>query len=196
MSNLMTKPCLLLNASYQAISVCSTKRAVKLMMKGVAEQLEGYDNTVIYSSRMWDEVSGEHIDVKMSLPSVVKLIRYRNIPMRIQVMSRKNIYIRDQFCCGYCQKSCTYNELTLDHIIPQSKGGKNTWDNLVSCCLICNRKKGDKFLHELTDMKLYRGIPKPATVHTSREILRNMGKSDIKWQKYLYFENTTPQTYD
>jgi len=191
-SNLMTKPVLVLNASYEPLSIASTKRALKLITKGTAKSLEDHEDVTIYTSRMWDEMSGEYIDVDVKLPSVIKLLRYRNIPMRVQVLSRKNIYIRDQFTCQYCNKQFAYSALTLDHVHPQSKGGKNTWENLATSCQSCNRKKGDRLLSEISDMKLIRQL-KPATLHTSREILRNMGKADPKWKTYLYYENTTPQ---
>lgn len=188
MSNLMTKPCLVLNASYEPLSIASTKRALKLITKGAAISLESNDDLVIYTSRMWDEMTGDYIDVDIKLPSVIKLVRYRNIPMRVQVLSRKNIYIRDQFTCQYCNVQFSYSALTLDHVHPQSKGGKNSYENLVSACSPCNKRKGDKLLSELKDMKLLRQ-PKAVTMHTSREILRNVGKSDPKWRKYLYYSS-------
>ena len=81
----------------------------------------------------------------------------------------------------------TAGELTLDHVIPRSRGGLSTWENLVACCHDCNRRKGNQMLHELTDMKLQRE-PRPFSLHTSRHIMRMIGSADAAWRKYLYFE--------
>ena len=77
-------------------------------------------------------------------------------------------------------------ELTLDHVLPRSRGGLSTWENLVACCHSCNRRKGNSLLHELPDMKLMRE-PRPFSLHTSRHIMRMIGHSDQKWRKYLYY---------
>lgn len=68
--------------------------------------------------------------------------------------SRRNIFLRDEYTCRYCGKELGSDELTLDHILPRSKGGRNTWENLACACFPCNSRKGDKLLSELTDMKL------------------------------------------
>lgn len=120
-------------------------------------------------------------------PSVIRLKRYRYIPVRMQILSRKNILARDHYSCQYCDKKLPPAELTLDHIHPQSKGGRDTWDNLVACCSPCNKKKADKTPEEAGMM--LRRRPRPATVHTSRAIMRNMGSEDPIWQKYLFYNS-------
>lgn len=194
------RPVLVLNSSFEPISIASMRRAVKMIIKGVAIALESHDY-VLYRKRMWDERNGEYIDVEIKMPSVVKLLEYRNIPLRIQVLSRKNIYVRDSYRCQYCGRHFQYNRLTLDHVIPTSRGGLGTYGNLVSCCRDCNWLKDNRLLTEGIvypddfpykemrgkTMRLLRE-PKPATIHTSRQIIRNMGKEDPKWRKYLYFE--------
>jgi 5-methylcytosine-specific restriction endonuclease McrA len=82
----------------------------------------------------------------------------------------------------------TSAELTLDHVVPRSRGGLSTWENLVACCRECNRRKGNHLLHELHEMKLLRE-PRPFTLHTSRHIMRMIGSADAAWRKYLYFGN-------
>jgi len=76
-------------------------------------------------------------------------------------------------------------ELTLDHVIPRSRGGSSTWENLVACCHTCNRRKGNQFPLEV-GMKLMRE-PRAFNLHTSRHIMRLMGRSDDKWRKYLFY---------
>jgi len=76
----------------------------------------------------------------------------------------------------------------LDHVVPRSRGGLSTWENLVACCHDCNRRKGNQMLHELTEMRLLRE-PKPFSLHTSRHIMRMIGSADPSWRRYLYFES-------
>jgi hypothetical protein len=163
-----------------------------LIVKGKAKAEEIHENQKFYSGKMWDEKTGELVTVDFYLPSVIRLLEYRYIPIRTQIVTRKNIFNRDKKMCLYCGTVFSERNLTLDHIIPRSRGGKNTWENLATCCMPCNKKKGDKMLYELKDMKL-KVQPKPLNVHTSRFILRNMGDGDPLWRKYLFFEGTKQQ---
>ncbi len=78
------------------------------------------------------------------------------------------------------------SELTLDHVIPRSRGGNSTWENLVACCHACNRRKGNRMLNEIDDMSLLRD-PRPFSLHTSRQIMRMLGRGDDRWSKYLFY---------
>ena len=93
--------------------------------------------------------------------------------------------MRDRYTCQYCLKVMPAGELTLDHVIPRSRAGESAWENLVACCHSCNRKKGSLLPHE-TSMKLLRE-PRAFNLHTSRHIMRMMGRSDSKWRKYLFY---------
>lgn len=170
----MQTPVLVLNASYEPINICGARRALVLVLKGVAKAEEEHD-AMLHAAR-----------VLMPLPSVIRLLEYRRIPHQTRALSRKNILLRDRNTCQYCGIVLTAGELTLDHVIPRSRGGLSTWENLVACCHNCNRRKGSQLLHELTDMKLLRE-PRPFSLHTSRHIMRMIGHSDLKWRKYLYF---------
>src|SRR5712671_1567582 len=168
-------PVLVLNASYEPINVCAARRAIVLVLKGVA---------------MTEEENGHYLHsqrVAMRLPSVIRLLEYRRIPHQSRALSRKNILMRDRNTCQYCGTVLYAGELTLDHVVPRSRGGLSTWENLVACCHTCNRRKGNQMLHELTDMKLQRE-PRPFSLHTSRHIMRMIGSADAAWRKYLYFE--------
>jgi 5-methylcytosine-specific restriction endonuclease McrA len=173
MRNATNQACLVLNASYEAISICQARRALTLVVK---------DAAVI------QEHTGREVHRGIMFPSVIRLKRYTYVPTRIQVLTRKNILSRDHCMCQYCDKKLPAGELTLDHVIPQSKGGPSTWDNLVAACSGCNRKKANKTLEE-SGMRLRRR-PRPANVHTSRHILRSMGAEDERWQKYLFYDST------
>ncbi len=172
----MQTPVLVLNASYEPINICGARRALVLVLKGVArtEEEQGHQ---LHAARM-----------QVAMPSVIRLLEYRRIPHQTRALSRKNILLRDRNCCPYCEVVLTAAELTLDHVIPRSRGGTSTWENLVACCHNCNRRKGNQMLHELTDMKLKRE-PRPFSLHTSRHIMRMIGSADAAWRKYLYFEH-------
>jgi 5-methylcytosine-specific restriction endonuclease McrA len=163
-------PVLVLNASYEPVSVCAARRAITLLIKGAARLEECHESFV------WKD---------MRLPSVIRLSRYRRIPMKRQEVTRRGILARDQHTCQYCQAEMAAAKLTLDHVIPKSRGGGNTWENLVACCGPCNRKKGSRTPSE-AGMPLLRH-PRPATLHLARQTMRTMGAEDPKWRKYLYF---------
>src|SRR6201984_1699742 len=168
-------PVLVLNASYEPINVCAARRAIVLVLKGVA-MAEEENGHFLHAAR-----------VAMRVPSVIRLLEYPRIPHQTRALSRKNILLRDRNSCQYCSVVLTAGELTLDHVVPRSRGGLSTWENLVACCHNCNRRKGNQLLHELTDMKLQRE-PRPFSLHTSRHIMRMIGSADAAWRKYLYFE--------
>jgi 5-methylcytosine-specific restriction endonuclease McrA len=169
----MHAPVLVLNASYEPINVCAARRAIVLVLKGVAmtEEVNGH---ILHSAR-----------VTIRIPSVIRLLEYRRIPHQTRALSRKNILLRDRNTCQYCGTVLASSELTLDHVIPRSRGGASTWENLVACCHVCNRKKGNRLQSE-AGMKLMRE-PRAFNLHTSRHIMRMMGHSDDKWRKYLFY---------
>lgn len=169
----LLSPVLVLNASYEPINVCAARRAVVLVLKGVARAEE------VHSQQL--RACRNHYPV----PSVIRLLDYRRIPHRTRALSRKNILMRDRNTCQYCGTVCPAQALTLDHVIPRSRGGKSAWENLVACCHACNHRKGDRLPPE-TGMQLLRD-PRPFNLHTSRHLIRMMGRSDEKWRKYLFF---------
>jgi 5-methylcytosine-specific restriction endonuclease McrA len=168
------RPVLVLNASYEPINICAARRALVLVLKGVASA-EEESHAHIHSARQ-----------SLRVPSVIRLLEYRRIPHQTRALSRKNILLRDRNTCQYCSVVLPSSELTLDHVIPRSRGGSSTWENLVACCHGCNRRKGNRMLHELDDMKLLRE-PRTFSLHTSRQIMRMLGRGDDRWRKYLFY---------
>jgi len=166
-------PVLVLNASYEPINVCAARRAIVLVLKGVA-MTEEENGHFLHAARL-----------AVRLPSVIRLLEYRRIPHQSRALSRKNILLRDRNTCQYCGEVLPSGELTLDHVVPRSRGGTSTWENLVACCHPCNRRKGNQLAAE-TGMKLLRE-PRAFNLHTSRHIMRLMGRSDDKWRKYLFY---------
>jgi 5-methylcytosine-specific restriction endonuclease McrA len=128
----MTTSCILLNADYTFLNVVHWKRAICLLVKGKAEALS-------YSDHVVRNAEETHI---MKIPSVLKLVKLIRYLYRNKVpFSKKNIFIRDGYTCVYCDSK---DGLTIDHIIPVSRGGKSTFENCVAACRTCNHKKGNK----------------------------------------------------
>ncbi len=169
----MHAPVLVLNASYEPINVCAARRAIVLVLKGVA-MTEEENGHFLHSARF-----------TVRVPSVIRLLEYRRIPHQSRALSRKNILLRDRNTCQYCGTVLASSELTLDHVIPRSRGGQSTWENLVACCHECNRRKGSKLPGE-SSLKLLRE-PRAYNLHTNRHLMRLMGHSDSKWRKYLFY---------
>src|SRR3974377_2101443 len=172
-SERLQKPVLVLNASYEPINVCAARRALVLVLKGVASA-EEVSVTSIHSARQ-----------AVRFPSVIRLLEYRRIPHQTRALSRKNILMRDRYTCQYCHKTLPSNELTLDHVIPRSRNGETSWENLVACCHHCNNRKGNRTPEE-AGMRLARST-RPFSLHTSRHLMRLLAKSDEQWRKYLFY---------
>ena len=164
---------LVLNASFEPINVCTERRAVVMIFKGVA-RMEEHNGHMLHSQK-----------VTLHAPSVIRLTEYRHIPFERRSLSRKNILIRDHYTCQYCAETLPAAALTLDHVMPRSRHGKSSWENLVACCYPCNNAKGDR-TPEQAVMKLLRQ-PRPFNLHTNRHLMRLMAHSDSRWRKYLFF---------
>lgn len=169
----LQRPVLVLNASFEPINICAARRALVLVLKGIASA-EEESATAVHSSRR-----------SVRVPSVIRLLEYRRIPHQTRALSRKNIMMRDRYTCQYCMKVLPAGELTLDHVIPRSRAGESAWENLVACCHSCNNRKGCRTPEE-AGFKLARQ-PRPFSLHTSRHLMRLLGKGDEQWQKYLFF---------
>jgi 5-methylcytosine-specific restriction endonuclease McrA len=121
----------------------------------------------------------------LNVPSVIRLLEYRRIPHQTRALSRKIILMRDRYMCQYCQRVLPSGEMTLDHVIPRSRHGETAWENLVACCHSCNNRKGNRTPEE-AGMKLMR-LPRPFSLHTSRHLMRLLGRGEDQWRKYLFF---------
>jgi len=171
--SLLRMPVLVLNATYEPINVCAVRRALILLLKGVAAAEELGDHRIRSAVRV------------VPIPSVIRLLEYRRIPRQTRALSRKNILVRDRYTCQYCHQSFGPADLTLDHVVPRSKGGNSTWENLVASCRRCNNRKGDRSPEE-AGMRLLRK-PQPFNLHTSRNLMRQLGHQQETWRKYLFY---------
>jgi 5-methylcytosine-specific restriction endonuclease McrA len=160
---------LVLNQNYEPMSVCNIKKAIILIFGGKAELIEAYPGQFIHSVRM-----------KLPMPSIVRLVFYVNVPYKKIMLTRKNILRRDNNRCQYCGK--TETALTIDHIIPKSHGGQDTWENLVTACNKCNNKKANR-TPEQAAMPLRRKPIRPNHVMFIQHIVSSI---DDKWKPYLF----------
>lgn len=160
---------LVLNASFEPLHVCSLKRAVGLLMHDVAERVE--DGHKVLRS----------VNRAFPVPSVIRLKRFVKRPFRQRVaFNRRNLFKRDDHTCQYC--GARSNDLTLDHVVPRSRGGPTNWDNVVACCKRCNARKRDRTPDE-AGMALRRAPYAPRFIFSSAYgVLPDI---DPIWEKYL-----------
>ena len=164
---------LLLNATYEPLRVITWKRAVTLLILGKVEVLETYEREV------------RSVTLAIRLPAVVRLVhlvRFRKHTIRF---SRENIYIRDKYKCQYCGSRMDARDLTYDHVIPKAMGGKTAWENIVTCCLPCNKKKGGRTPAQAR-MRLI-GEAKRPSWHPMLMITLRIGNTPDLWRNYLFY---------
>ena len=124
-------PVLVLNQSYEPLNICRVRRAITLIYQDKAEMLENGSGFI------------RSVDRNIPIPSVIRLASMARRPYRTdRKMTRLEIFKRDSYICQYCGK--VFRQLTLDHVIPRSKGGQHTWENVVSACAQCNRRKAGR----------------------------------------------------
>lgn len=166
---------LVLNSDYHPINICSVRRAFNLILKGNAELVHDHKDNPI--------VSGAYTFPR---PSIIRIKTYVHLPYRKINISKYNVFKRDGFKCLYCGEAGSGKvQLTLDHVIPKSKGGLSTWDNLATACSPCNRKKGDRSVAEAGYTLAYKPY-KPNILVFLRDF---NGVDDPAWKKYLYFSD-------
>ena len=161
---------LVLNQNYEPLNICHIRRALTLLYQSRAEMLENGYGYIHTANR------------DVPIPSVIRLPYLVKRPFHIaRKISRAEIYNRDQFTCQYCGKQT--KQLTLDHVIPRYRGGQHTWENVVSACAPCNRRKAGRTPEE-ANMKLHKIPAPPHTTRYSYISTRNM-KLRHEWERYF-----------
>ena len=159
---------LVLNASYEPLNVCSTRRAHVLVWKGKAEVVERLDEPLRTATNTYTR------------PHVIRLVAYVRVPRSVKRrISRRALFARDGWRCVYCGDGA--GRLTLDHVVPRSRGGESIWENVVTACAPCNLRKGDRLLEE-SGLHLKRPPRPPAPVlfiHLATPTIPQV------WQQYL-----------
>ena len=158
---------LVLNADFLPLSVTSFKKGFKLTYKGKAEVVECIKDDILHTSH-----------ATMARPSVIRLLRYVVHPYRKITLTRQNVFKRDGNKCVYCGSK---KDLSLDHVIPQSRGGRDSWENLVTCCKKCNSKKADRTPVEAG--MTWHGVAKSPNHFV---MLANNSNADETWNRYIF----------
>jgi 5-methylcytosine-specific restriction endonuclease McrA len=165
---------LLLNASFEPLNVIGWRRAVKLVVLEKAEIVEASAHEVHSES------------TSMHVPSVVRLTSFVRFRRREAKFSRRNIYTRDNFRCQYCGDRPPAQELTCDHVIPRSRGGRTEWSNIVTCCVPCNRHKGGRTPAE-AGLRLIRTPAQPTWLWGVQNRFASR-RPPQAWHVYLYLD--------
>ncbi len=166
---MLHSPVLLLNQNYEPLTVLKLKRAVNLLLLGKVDLIENDRSGYLRS-----------INIKIPVPSVLRLKYYVQIKRKEIPLNKKNILKRDNYECQYCGKKG--GQMTTDHIIPKAMGGEDSWENLVCACVECNNRKGNRTL-QAANMKLHK---KPKRPSYFTFVLREIGTMDDKWRPYLF----------
>ena len=187
---------LALNKLFLAIHVISVKRAFCLPVKGLAEVVSMDDGQFqTYDFKSWAELSAYRahhfrkqdddwirtVSNEIQVPRIIRLLSYDRLPKQTVKLNRRNLFARDSNQCQYCGKRFATTDLTLDHVIPRSQGGKATWDNIVCACLHCNIRKGGRTPRQ-AHMSLIRKPEKP-----KRSPLLSLKLTNQKYQSWKTF---------
>ncbi len=187
---------LVLNRHYMAIRVVSVRRAFSLLVRELAEVVHIEDGQYLsYDFDSWREVSElkrqfepdghdwiRTVRFEIAVPRIIRLLIYDRLPRQDVKFNRRNIYARDGNRCQYCGRKFPTTELSIDHVVPRSQGGKTTWENVVCACLQCNVKKGGR-TPEQAAMAL---IAMPKKPRRSPVINLKLGSSKYRcWQQFL-----------
>ena len=187
---------LVLNKHYMAVRIVGAKRAFSLLFRRLAEVVsleEGRYSS--YDFQSWCEVSQfrrqfepdghdwvSTVNFYIAVPRIIRLLFYDRLPQNDVKFNRRNIFARDKNRCQYCGKRYPTNELSLDHVIPRSMGGKSVWENIVCACTDCNVKKGGQTPKEAR-MTL---VQKPAKPRHNPLVRIHLGQSRYRsWQQFL-----------
>jgi 5-methylcytosine-specific restriction endonuclease McrA len=200
---------LVLNRYYQAIRVINVRRAFSLLCRELAEVIHiekdasGQAKWQNLDFDEWQELSQLKAEFEpdghdwihtvrfaIAVPRIIRLLGYDKLPRQDVKFNRRNIYARDSNRCQYCGKRMPTTELSLDHVVPKSQGGKSSWDNIVCCCVRCNVKKGGR-TPEQAHMHL---ITKP--VKPKRSPVINIKLADERYSSWKQFLDTAYWTVE
>jgi 5-methylcytosine-specific restriction endonuclease McrA len=200
---------LVLNKFYQAIRVINVRRAFSLLCRELAEVVhietdaKGESKWHNFDFLSWQELSQlkkefepeQHdwihtVRFHIAVPRIIRLLGYDKLPRQDVKFNRRNIYARDSSRCQYCGKKMPTTDLSLDHVVPKSQGGKTSWENIVCCCIKCNVKKGGR-TPEQAHMHL---ITKP--VKPKRSPVINIRLADERYTSWKQFLDTAYWTVE
>ncbi len=185
---------LVLNRSYLPVHVTSVKRAFALLYQGIARAVNEEYRTFDFEE--WSQLAvardADHIGTvagKIRVPRVIVLVAFDRLPRRHVRFSRINLMTRDDFRCQYCATRPARSELNLDHVVPRALGGRSTWENVVTSCVDCNRRKGGRTPKQ-AHMKLIRKPVRPKWTP-----LAHLMMSSVRYEEWRPFLNVVDASY-
>src|SRR5438477_8360778 len=174
---MLDRQVLVLNRLWQAVNICSVRRAFTLLFQGHAQVVwsDGSNDFRTHDFESWRDFSVREpepdmvhtISFKIRIPRIIVLLIFDRLPQKEVKFTRHNIFERDKNTCQYCGKIFDRNDLNLDHVVPREKGGQTTWENIVCSCIPCNTRKGNR-------------LPLEAGMHLIRKPARP------KWRPFLH----------
>lgn len=164
------KKCLVLDASYMPRSIITSERAFTIFYKGNAEIVENHPSKF--------KVVNPNLEIYK--PSIIRVKKNMKVDFHKTKLSRENVFKRDGYTCVYCGSE-DKRKLTIDHVVPQSRGGRDTWENLVTACLNCNQEKDNLTLEEYG-----KTIPVPRRPHYLM-LLKTITFIPDSWKTYLLY---------
>ena len=188
MTDPLSLPVLVLNRHLSPVQVTTVKRAVVLLYGGCALALDEVGDT--YDFELWRDLPVRADDDELPIvggglrvPRVVHLLRYDRIPRSTMRLTRRNVMFRDAHQCQYCGRRPPLRDLNIDHVIPRSRGGVDSWENLVTACRSCNLQKGWKTPEE-ANMHLARRPVRPKWTVTAQLLLGSRWRFK-EWEPFL-----------
>jgi 5-methylcytosine-specific restriction endonuclease McrA len=165
-ASVLSQPTLVLNESWIAIHTVPVKHALRLLFTGAAKAVQP-DTYEIHEFESWADLAVHEeepcvrtVTLRIKVPEVIVLTRYNGLPDPAAVFTRRNLFRRDQNTCQYCGDKPGTSELSIDHVLPRSRGGRSSWENCVLACMECNRRKANR-LPEEAGLKLLKKPHKP-----------------------------------
>ncbi len=188
MADVLSRPVLVLNRVFQPIQLTTAKRAFVLLYGGAANALD--ESGEEYDFDLWRSLPVREADDSvpvvggaLRVPRVLHLNRYDRTPRVSVRLTRRNLMFRDGHQCQYCGKTPPLRELNIDHVLPRSRGGADSWENLVTACRVCNLRKGWKTPDE-ANMRLHRKPFRPKW-STTAQILLGTATKYSEWDPFL-----------
>lgn len=170
MSSFLSQQVLVLNRLWQAVNVCSVRRALTLLFEGHAQVVfsDGDGSYRTFGFQEWRDFSASQphpesiatISFRIRVPRVILLLFFDRLPKQEVKFTRHNIFARDKNTCQYCGRVCDRKDLNLDHVIPRDRGGPTSWENIVCSCISCNTRKANRTPQE-AGMRLIRKPRRP-----------------------------------
>lgn len=192
---MLSLPVLLLNRHFAPISVATARRAFVLLYGGTAQVID--DGGEAYDFGTWSSMPIRHGDDGLPIvggavrvPRVLHLMRYDRAPRVVVRLTRRNLMIRDQFQCQYCGRRPNARDLNVDHVVPRSRGGGDSWENLVISCRTCNLRKGRRTPTEAGMLLL--SVPHRPRWSTATQISLVMREPFAEWAPFLGLGRSRP----